>query len=128
VGTQADKLEDAINGMNELIADMPEVPIVLDQSKQNMKKTYESERISQDGPIYAYLDARRKGLDYDLRKAIYGKLDQLTMADVKAFHQSNIAGKPYTYCLVASKDKVNLEMLKKYGEVKELSLTELFGY
>ncbi len=128
VGTQADKLEDAINGMNELIADMPEVPIVLDQSKQNMKKTYESERISQDGPIYSYLEARRKGLDYDLRKSIYGKLDQLTMADVKAFHKSNIAGKPYTYCLVASKDKVNLEMLKKYGEVKELSLTELFGY
>lgn len=128
VGTQADKLEDAIAGMNELIADMPEVPIVLEQSKQNMKKTYESERISQDGPIYTYLGARRRGIDYDIRKNIYDKLDGMAIADVKAFHESNIAGKPYTYCLVASKDKVNLENLKKYGEVKELTLETLFGY
>ncbi len=128
VGTQADKLDEAIIGMNELITEMPEVPIILEQSKQNMKKTYESERINQDGPIYSYLGARLKGIDYDIRKSVYEKLDGLTMADVKAFHQKYIAGKPYTYCLVASKDKVNLEMLKKYGEVKELSLTELFGY
>jgi hypothetical protein len=29
---------------------------------------------------------------------------------------------------VASEKKVNLEDLKKYGEVKKLSLEEVFGY
>lgn len=50
------------------------------------------------------------------------------MADLKNFHAVNFAGKPYTYALVASEKKMNMDDLKKIGEVKKISLEELFGY
>jgi hypothetical protein len=37
-------------------------------------------------------------------------------------------GKSYTYCLVASQDKVSEADMQKLGEVKKLNLTEIFGY
>jgi hypothetical protein len=52
----------------------------------------------------------------------------MSFEDVKKFHESNIKGKTYTYCIMGSKEKINLQDLKKYGEVKEVTLEELFGY
>jgi len=60
--------------------------------------------------------------------AAYEALDKLTMDDVKQFHKEQLAGKNYTYCVVASDKKINMEDLKKVGDVKVLSLEELFGY
>ena len=50
------------------------------------------------------------------------------MSDVRQFHQSQVAGKAYTYCVVGSDKKVSAEDLKKVGAVKTLSLEEIFGY
>jgi hypothetical protein len=43
-------------------------------------------------------------------------------------HKEQISGKPYTYCVVASDKKIKLDDLKTIGEVKQLSLEEVFGY
>ncbi len=67
-------------------------------------------------------------MDYDQRKEEYGELDSLTMEDVRRFHEQEIAGKAYTYCVVASQKKIRLDDLKKRGDVKVLTLEEIFGY
>jgi hypothetical protein len=50
------------------------------------------------------------------------------MKDIKQFHEKEVAGKAYTYCVVASDKKIKVDDLKKEGEVKVLSLEEIFGY
>jgi hypothetical protein len=50
------------------------------------------------------------------------------MHDVKQFHEQQVAGKAYTYCVVASDKKIKTDDLKKVGAVKALSLDEIFGY
>ena len=55
-------------------------------------------------------------------------VDKIGYNELKDFHSKNIAHKPYTYCIVASDKKVKEEDMKKYGEVKKLSLEEIFGY
>ena len=52
----------------------------------------------------------------------------MTFNDVKQFHTDNIANKPYTYCLLASEDKVKADDMNKVGKVKKLTLEEIFGY
>jgi hypothetical protein len=52
----------------------------------------------------------------------------MTMNDVKQFHQQEVAGKAYTYCVVASAKKIKMDDLKKQGAVKALTLAEIFGY
>ncbi len=128
VGTQADKLNDAIKSMNELINDLPKADKLLEDSKSSVKKDIESERITDEAVIFNYLENERLGVTDDVRKTIYTGVDKVTFNDIKAFTQKEIASKPYTYCVVASDKKINLDDLKQYGEVKKLSLEEIFGY
>jgi len=128
IGCQADKMPDALKGMNELLNDLPVSDKGFELAKVSLKKDIETERVTQDGIVFSYLAAKEKGLDYDERKPEYEALDKLTMDDVKQFHKEQLAGKNYTYCVVASDKKINMEDLKKVGDVKVLSLEELFGY
>lgn len=128
VGSQADKFNDAVGAMNQLLTKMPELPENLVLAKTQVKKDIQTERIMQDDIIFRYLAAKQLGLKDDIRKQTYASVDKITMDDVKAFHAANLAGKPYTYALVASEKKVNMDDLKKIGEVKKISLEELFGY
>jgi predicted Zn-dependent peptidase len=128
VGTQADKLPDAVVAMNELFNVFPAEEKNLAITKDNMKKSYQTERITKDGIIYTYLANKERGIDYDERQKTFEVLDKLTLDDLKKFQGQNIANKPVTYCLVAAEKKVDLESLKKYGEVKKLTLEEIFGY
>ena len=50
------------------------------------------------------------------------------MDQVKAFHDKYLSKKPYTYVILASEKKLSKEELQKIGELKKLTLEELFGY
>jgi predicted Zn-dependent peptidase len=128
IGCQADKMKEAIGGMNALLNDLPASDKGFDLAKTSEKKDIETARYTQDGIVFAYLDAKEKGLDYDVRQIEYAALDTMTMKDVKQFHEQQLAGKAYTYCVVASAKKINPDDLKKEGELKVLTLEEIFGY
>lgn len=128
VGSQADKFGDAVGAMNELLTTMPQLPVNLDLAKNSVKKDIQTERIMQDDIIFRYLGAKQLGLNDDIRKQLYTNVDKITMNDLKNFHATNISGKPYTYALVASEKNMKMDDLKKIGEVKKITLEELFGY
>ncbi len=128
VGTQADKLNEAIKGMNELITDLPESEKVVNTARDNIRKSLETDRVTQDGILFSYLNAQRRGLDYDERKNTYNAVANLDYAALKAFHDQEIKNKPFTYCIVASEKRVKDSDLKAYGELTKLSLNQLFGY
>jgi predicted Zn-dependent peptidase len=128
VGCQADKFNESITAMNELLNDLPSVQNNMLAARSALKKDIETERITQDGIIYNYLSAKRRGLTGDNRKEIYESADKLSYDDLKKFHTDNMSHKPYTYCIVASENKVKAEDMQKCGTVKKLSLEEIFGY
>ncbi len=128
VGCQADKFNESIVAMNELLNDLPNVAENVKFARAGIKKDIETERITQDGIIFNYLTAQRKGLTDDIRKKTYTAVDKIGYNELKQFHTEYIASKPYTYCVVASDKKVSEETMKKYGELKRLSLEEIFGY
>lgn len=128
VGTQADKMNEAVAGMNELLTVLPESDKSFDLSKNNSLNGIETSRITKDGIIYTYLADQKLGFDHDSRIDEYAALKPLTFADVKSFHNGNISGKPYTYCIVASEKKINMADLAKYGAVTKLGLEQIFGY
>jgi len=128
VGCQADKFNESIIAMNELLNDLPNVVENIRSAREGIKKDIETERITQDGIIFNYLAAQRKGLNEDLRRNTYTAVDKIGYDELKQFHTDQIANKPYTYCIVASEKKLSAEAISKYGEVKKLSLKEIFGY
>ncbi len=128
VGSQADKMKEAVDAMNELLNELPRTDKALETAKESIRQTIASERVTQDGIIFSYLGDKRLGLNTDIRKYIYNKVPSLTFEDIKNFHAQNIAGKPYTYCVIGSEQKINMDDLKKIGEVQKLTLEQIFGY
>ena len=128
VGCQADKMNEAIVGMNELLNNMPEDGSKFENVRSGLLKGIETARIAKSDIISAYLAAQRKGLNYDLRKDNYAKYQKLQFKDIANVHQTNLANQAYTYCVIGSDKKINLEELKKYGELSILTLQEIFGY
>lgn len=128
VGSQADKMNDAVAGMNELLNELPRADKSFDASKDNALNAIETSRITKDDIIGSYFANQKLGIDHDQRIDEYNGLKSLTFDDIKAFHQANVAGKPYNYCIVASEKKVKLEDLQKFGTVHKLTLEQIFGY
>ena len=128
VGCQADKFNESVIAMNELLNDLPNVEQNIKVAHDGIKKDIETARITQDGIIFNYLTAQQKGLSDDIRKKTYTAVDKIGYSELKKFHSENIANKPYTYCVVASDKKLSEDAMKKYGELKRLSLEEIFGY
>lgn len=128
VGTQADKFNEASSAMNELLTTLPKSEQLFETAKSGLKKTIASERISQDGIIFSYLKAQRLGNSFDIRKNVYEQAPKLSFTDINTFHDKEMKNKNYTYCIVASQDKVNEADMQKLGEIKKLNLTEIFGY
>lgn len=128
VGSQSDKMNDAVKSMNELLNELPKTEQGFANAKSSLIKNIETDRIIQDGIITNYLGAQRKGVDRDLRKQNYAMYSKLTLNDIYNFHQQTLAKQPYTYCVVASEKRISLDDLKKYGELSTLSLEEIFGY
>lgn len=128
VGTQADKLHDAIGGMNELLNGMTRSDNLFEGAKAALRNKIETERIIRTSILFDLEAAMRRGVDRDLRQDVYNQLGSMTFADVEKFHKDYVAGKQYNLLILGSKDKIDLKALAQYGEVVELSLQDLFGY
>jgi predicted Zn-dependent peptidase len=128
VGSQADKLNEAVAGMNELLTDVPKAEINFENARKSLMKDIETDRITKDGIINSYLLAQRKGVTTDLRKDNYAQYASLKLDDIYKYHHDKFSNQPYTYAIVASSKRVKEDDLQKYGEVKHVSLEELFGY
>jgi predicted Zn-dependent peptidase len=128
IGTQADKLNEALTGMNDLLHTMPETDTLLENARKGLKTSIAVHRIIRNDILLNYDQAMRMGNDHDVRKDIYENLDRLTMADLNAFHQRNFSSKKYCYCVLASEEGIKMSDLAKYGEVEKLSLEQIFGY
>lgn len=128
VGSQADKMNEAVGAMNELLNELPKTEQAIVSAKESIRQDIASQRVTQDAIIFSYLASKRLGLERDFRKVVYEKVGSLTFDDLKKFHEQFISKKPYTYCVIASRDKINMDDLKKIGDVKELTAEEIFGY
>ena len=128
VGSQADKMNEAVGGMNELLTDLPQLDKSFEGSKFNALNAIQTERITKDAIIYSYFADQKLGLDHDSRIDRYNAIKPLTFADLKAFHTNHVANKPYTYCIVGSESKVKLDDMQKFGPVTKLTLEQIFGY
>ena len=128
VGTQSDKLPEALAGITGLLREMPTSESVFNMAKDAMLQNIRTERITKMGVLIAYEHAQRLGLDYDLRKVTYNQLPQLQFKDIVQFQKDHILGKPSTLLILGKKEGLNQVVLNKYGKVTWLELKDVFGY
>lgn len=128
IGTQADKLPEAMAGMMGLIETMPESETSFASAKESLLQSLRSERITKTGILFSYENAKKLGWDYDYRKDVFAKAQSMGLSDLKNFEQTHMKNKPYNVLAIGKKSALDLKTLEKYGPVTFLSLEEIFGY
>jgi predicted Zn-dependent peptidase len=128
IGTQADKIGEALDGMFTLLNDLAKSDNALTDSKNAIIKQIQTERITKQEVLWRYVNAQRMGDEKDYRIDVYQQVPELTMDDLEKFFNAMIRGKKYTILVLGDTDELDFSILKRVGEVNQLNLKEVFGY
>ncbi|MCF8424411.1 MAG: insulinase family protein [Bacteroidia bacterium] len=128
IGSQADKLPEAMAGMMNLLNDVPKSDIAFGAAKESILQGIKTERINKADILFNYLDAEKFGLKADIRKDVYSQVSTMTYDDVKKFQDSKIKNKPASILILGKKELLDIKTIEKYGTVKYLTLNDVFGY
>ena len=114
--------------MTELMNNIPEVEMIFNNSRNSLIKQIQSERISKSGILFSYEGSKKLGLDHDIRKDIYEKINDYKLSDVLEFQNKNIKNKKYVILVMGDIKNLDMKTLESYGKVTTLSLKDIFGY
>jgi predicted Zn-dependent peptidase len=129
IGAQADKSNEALSGLLKLLNEMAVSDISFNDSKNAIIKKMQTERITKESILWQYERAKRMGLDkYDIREDIFKQVPDLTLDDIRRFFDQYIKDNKYTFLVLGDTKKLDFNILKRYGTVKQLALDEVFGY
>ena len=128
IGTQANKLPQAVNAMDELMANLPQVPAQFENARNAALKQIASGRINRTNIFFNQLNLKKLGIDYDLRKDIYAEIEKLTLADVTNFYNAEVKPLKYNTAIIGKKENLDMVAMSKMGTFTEVSLEEIFGY
>ncbi len=128
VGTQPDKLQDAIPAMLGILRDMPAIYPQIEQARASILKRIETERLL-PANIYWTAQANRDiGHDRDLRQDLYLAMQKMKPKDLVAFQERYVKPRAYTFLVLGNRKDVDLGYLASFGPVSEHPLEEIFGY
>ena len=128
IGTQNDKLGDAMKAMSGLLNNMPESSTSFEIAKTSIINQIRSGRITKSNILFTYDNNKMLGLDYDIRKDVFSEVPKMTLGDLKNFVDSHIKGKNYITVVLGKKKVLDTKSLQKYGSLKHLTLEDIFGY
>ena len=128
IGTQADKLSEAMLGMNELLDVMPEAEANMTNAKESIEQKIRTERLTKSRILSEYEKAQKLGINHDVRKDLYDGVQTFDIASLREFHNSHISSGTRVVMVLGSKEDLDLDVLKQYGEIKYLTLEDVFGY
>jgi predicted Zn-dependent peptidase len=128
VGTQADKLDDAMSSMLELTNVMSKNQISFDAAKTAIKRTIQSERvIGNDILDYVYQNQKLHKTT-DVREQEYASIDGLDITKIEKYFNTNIANKKHRIVIVGDKTRIDVAKLSKYGTVRFVTKNELLQF
>lgn len=128
IGTQSDKMKDAIVAMNELHQNLPQVQASFDRAKDAVVSKMRTERTQKTSLFWLKRELLKMGLDSNYKAELLNSVQNLEIKDLVQFHSKEYGELPFNYAILGDKSKLDMAYLKTLGEIKEVSLEELFGY
>ena len=126
--SQNDKMMDCIRQFHEILDNIPQNEGAFNIAKEAVKKKIASNRTTKAGLLYAWLDAKNLGIDYDQNERIYAGVDKLSLKDIVSFEQQRMAHKTWRYVILGDEKELDMKSLEQIAPVKRLTPTETFGY
>lgn len=128
IGTQPDKLKIAIDAMDELMGDLPQVNFQFSNSKDSALKKIEAGRITRTNIFFNQLRLQKLGVEYDLREKVYKETQSINLENLTDFYDNYIKPVKFNTAIIGNKENLDREAVKLLGEFHEVTLEEIFGY
>ena len=128
IGSQNDKLKDAVEAFDEIINNMPQSDRAFEIAKTGIEGVLRTSRTNGAAVLNSYIAAKELGIDEPVDKLVYEKLPSLTMDDVVAIQQKYVKGRTYFYGILGDPKDLDMNYLRTLGPVQNVTLDEIFGY
>ncbi|MBR0065699.1 MAG: insulinase family protein [Paludibacteraceae bacterium] len=129
VGTQSDKVNDAISVYMDILKDMPADSTNIVALKAALKQAAQTAKPNMRAKSRTYEHWQRLGYKEDPAKVNAAAIDALTFNDIEKFYKENIQGKAVTIILMGDPKKIDLKAIEKQMgcKVTKLSPGKLFN-
>ena len=129
IGTQSDKVVDAISAYMDIINDMPIDSTNMEALRAALRQAGQTAKPSMRGKAQTFEYWKRLGYLDDPARINAAAIDALTIEDIQAFYEQNIKGKPMTIVLMGDPKKIDLKAIQtKMGcKVTKVSPAKLFN-
>ncbi|MEN0004458.1 MAG: insulinase family protein [Bacteroidota bacterium] len=128
VGTQPDKLRDAIPTLIDLTENMPQAERLMEHSRTSILKRIESSRIPASKLFWEAQSIRDLGQQHDLQQDIYQTLQSASAKTLIEFQEQYVKGRAFHFMILGDQKRVDLEYLRSFGPLEILSMEQLFGH
>ncbi|WP_425075396.1 M16 family metallopeptidase [Psychroserpens sp. S379A] len=128
IGTQANKMPEAVEAMMNLMTNMPEAEEQFNAAKEATLKKLAAQRITKSNIFWTYESLKKRGIENDNREEMYNTIKNMTMDDLRNFFNTNISGENYNVMVIGNKKDIDFKSLSKLGEVQEMDIDYLFNY
>lgn len=127
VGTQSDKVVDAVDLYMSLLQDMPLYPERIENIKTYLKQTALTATPTFRSKAQRFDNWKKLGYNDDPAKVNMSKIDSLTFEDIVQFYEQKVKGKPITIGILGDTKQFDVKALEKYGKVERVSTGKLFN-
>lgn len=128
IGTQPDKVFNAINGLEELLTNLPENIAQFENAKASILKTMAAERVIGDKIYWKSRQLKKLALTEIQSPRVYKEIEKITFEDLKLFFDTYISKRKFDLLIIGNKKDLDIERLKTLGDFEELSVDYLFNY
>lgn len=129
VGTQPDKLYEAVGAFQDILENMPVSLPQIETARQSVLRQIAADRITKDNLYWTWRANRDKGFaNRDLREDTYKMLQNAQAGDLIRYQEQHVKGRHYTWMVLGERERIDFEFLKQIGPVQELTLEDIFGY
>ncbi len=128
IGTQSDKVFDAISGLEALLEDLPKNQAQFENAKASVLKTMATKRVIGDKIYWKSKALEKLGLTEDQSQQVYTAIESMSFEDLKTFFNNYIKGRKKDLLIIGNKKDLDMERLTKLGNFEELSVDYLFNY
>ncbi|MDO4754976.1 MAG: insulinase family protein [Parabacteroides sp.] len=126
LSTQSDKTLDALEVLDGLIREMPLKSERIKEIKQIINN-----QIYNDYPPFRSISEKvagwlKDGFEKDPAEAFLQDVEQMDMADVDAFYQKQISGRPVVYVVVGNQKRIDMKKLATFGKVIKVKKKDIY--
>lgn len=125
VGCQADKTNDAIEAMFDLIHKMPEKNDRMDGIRSSMVEEAKASRPGFRNLANVIEAWKERGFTKDANQTLMEEYEKMTFDKILDFYKNEIQNKTTVITIVGDKSKFDLKELKKYGNIVEVKQEQL---